>query len=578
MVRRLLKALTRLAIVWIPAWTLICCGCLPAMEGTDPQWTAVRTVLWFAALASCVWEIRRMNRQFIVRTDALKGAGVPLPNRLDRTVGRPLTLILVGLLISVVLCTRWVVTPGFFNPIEWVNMLLLSITILTLMTGSWSALVYRWASRKLTVAQHPSSAPFLIAMCMTCVMVLLLIRSPRAGVVQLGSTMAMSTLMTASGTDPTAPIELLVELGPDDHLSELEDVLWRYGAHAERAVPSAHIAHAPSLAQTFKITAPGASAAVLIFELALDPENVVEVTVNELVPATAMGTGEACTPTGRPITNDPLSASQAPLTTIGASPLLQQSTWHATYQPAVQIHVLDDGISGLHEDLRGVVTRVSGGRGAHGTAVAGIAAARTHNAVGIASLNGIFAPFELVDHDVMDTTPSREDVAEALVIAGNSGADVALMAMVAPGDAPKLIREAAAYAQARGVVLVAAAGNNRGYAHQSWPANIPGVLVATAGDGNGRASFSAHGGSLRAVSAPGSAVCAPQADGGYARENGTSMSAAFVASAVAMYAARCPQTTSEQRIDAVLRTASPIRGTTSEPLLNVYALSTTPCY
>ena len=219
----------------------------------------------------------------------------------------------------------------------------------------------------------------------------------------------------------------------------------------------------------------------------------------------------------------------------------------------------------------------SGAPGAHGTAVAGIAAAQTHNGTGIASLNGAVAPFRIIDHDILDGTPTIDDIAEALVVAADNGADVALLAMNAPGRAPAPISAAAAYAQRNGVVLVTAAGNRGGSAADSWPANLPGVVVATAWDNHSRAPFSAWGGGLRAVSAPGVNICAPTAEGGYAQVTGTSMSAAFVAGAVAVYAAHCPSTTAEQRIDAVLRTARPNRYGSVEPLIDVSALATVPC-
>ena len=575
MVSGWINALARIAMVWIPAWTVICCGCIPAMDASQPEWTGARLVLWLAALTTCVWEIRRMNKRFIKQGMALDAADLPRPNRLDHPVSRPTTLILLGLVMSAILCTRWVIMPGFFNPFEWVALTMLAACIITLAAGSWSSLWYRLATRRLSVAGFPKSAPMLVAVSMSLVMVVLLWRIPRAGAVRLATVTATSTLMAANDEDPSETVELLVELGPDDSITELQPILRRYGARATRAVPSAP--PGSDMAQTYIVSVMGGSAFILMIELGIDSENVDDITINELLPASATPPAGQCIAQGTPLTNDPLSAAQAPLASIGAASLLGRPPWGVSRQPPVQIHMLDDGVQRRHEDLQGVLVGASGTPGPHGTAVAGIIGARTHNGTGIASLNGTVAPFALTDYDVVDDSPTIDDVAEALVNAGNNRAAVVVMAMEARGTAPKLVRDAAVYAQSRGAVLVAAAGNHGGSSVSVWPANLPGVLVATALDGADRASFSASSRSRYAVSAPGVGICAPSADGGYQSVSGTSMSAAFVGSAVAVYAARCPDTTAEQRISAVVGTARPVAYGTVEPVIDVSALAGARC-
>ena len=165
----------------------------------------------------------------------------------------------------------------------------------------------------------------------------------------------------------------------------------------------------------------------------------------------------------------------------------------------VVIAILDSGIDQSHEDLRTKVTRninFTGSRTVddefgHGTHVAGTAGAQTNNRVGVA---GTCPSCSLFNVKVLDATGSGpwSGVASGITWATDNGAKVINMSL--GSYAPSQTLEAAVnYAVGKGVVVVAAAGNDG----QNWgfyPAAYPNVISVAATDNrDARASFSNYG-------------------------------------------------------------------------------------
>lgn len=137
--------------------------------------------------------------------------------------------------------------------------------------------------------------------------------------------------------------------------------------------------------------------------------------------------------------------------------------------PDVIVAVIDEGVELKHPDLEvhpqswnaSTDTPNGGPTGNHGTACAGIAAARLNNALGVAGLAGGATIMAIATETWADV-----DIAEGLYFAADNGARVVSMSF---GVYPEwgvwdfdLIRDALQYAYDRNVLLVAAAGNENG--------------------------------------------------------------------------------------------------------------------
>jgi len=143
-----------------------------------------------------------------------------------------------------------------------------------------------------------------------------------------------------------------------------------------------------------------------------------------------------------------------------------------------------------------------GGRRSHGTQIAGIIAQTAGNGIGGAGVapEATIMPVRVLKPDL---DGSATAIARGLRFAADHGADIANVSIAGPSRA-RVLKEAVDYATAKGVTIVAAAGND-GAAKVSWPAAYPNVIAvgAVAADQT-RASYSNYGAALDLV-APGGA-------------------------------------------------------------------------
>jgi subtilisin family serine protease len=98
-------------------------------------------------------------------------------------------------------------------------------------------------------------------------------------------------------------------------------------------------------------------------------------------------------------------------------------------------------------------------------------------------------------------------------------------------------------AYARGMVLIAAAGNAGPRSPPLFPAAYPDVIAVTATNSNDGLFAGANRGNYIAVAAPGVEVLAPAPDGGYQFTTGTSVAAAEVSGVAALLLDRNPSLT-----------------------------------
>jgi len=238
----------------------------------------------------------------------------------------------------------------------------------------------------------------------------------------------------------------------------------------------------------------------------------------------------------------------------------------ATGQPGVKVAVVDSGVDLRHPDLAGKVVgtynAVTGGTDVrdvvgHGTGTASAAGARTNDGVGIA---GSGRDTSLLAVKVADVTGRifTDDLAKGIVWAVDNGADIVNLSLGGP-TSDRLEKRAIAYAQARDVLVVAAAGNE-GTAVKQFPGALPGVLSvgATSVAGSSRAPFSSYG-SWVDVAAPGRSIAVASAGGGYEIADGTSYSAPLVSGSAALLLAARPDSTAPELAQAVIGGADAAR-------------------
>lgn len=103
------------------------------------------------------------------------------------------------------------------------------------------------------------------------------------------------------------------------------------------------------------------------------------------------------------------------------------------------------------------------------------------------------------------------------------------------GPANPLLAKVVAVAQARGLVIVAAVGNNGPAAPPGFPASYPGVIAVTGVDGRNRALIEAGRASHLDYAAPGADMLAAGVAGRVFRVRGTSFAAPLVAATIARF-------------------------------------------
>lgn len=272
--------------------------------------------------------------------------------------------------------------------------------------------------------------------------------------------------------------------------------------------------------------------------------------------------------------NDPYRRDQYMLDHVRAPRAWDVWPRKGSRKSGVTVAVVDTGVDPYHADLRG---RLTGGRrfytsectaadwveqlarnpaayvnyfalctdgeyrdaDGHGTAVASVIAARTNNRYGIASIayNSRVLPIRC-DHarGGLDGIACAAGIVDAV----DRGARVVNMSFGTTEAVSPLLR-AVLYAEAKGVVTVAARGNGASSRGQ-YPACYPTVIGVSATDRRMRlAGFSSYGGgdSCTFVAAPGHKVLAASL-GWFSEASGTSLASPIAAGVVALALGKQP--------------------------------------
>ena len=224
----------------------------------------------------------------------------------------------------------------------------------------------------------------------------------------------------------------------------------------------------------------------------------------------------------------------------------------------VAIAVIDSGIDVTHPELAGAVIgtydALNSKEGAHphGTGVAGTIVAHSR-LVGSAPAARILAIRAFAANPQNGAESTSFVVLKALNYAAQQNAQIINMSFAGPAD--PLVQQALGAAFARGIVLVAAAGNAGPNSPPLYPAADSHVIAVTATDSADHLFAQANRGAYVAIAAPGVDILMPAPEDKYQVNSGTSFSAAYVSGLAALLIDRNPGITPDGVRAALTTTA-----------------------
>lgn len=211
---------------------------------------------------------------------------------------------------------------------------------------------------------------------------------------------------------------------------------------------------------------------------------------------------------------------------------------------------IDDDNNGFVDDWKGwdFDNNDNNGSGAffHGTAVAGVLAAKTNNSNGVAGVaGGNNSPgISIMIGNVGNNAPNGAVLDDAILYAAANGARIIQMSL-SVGNSQALDDAIVEAYVNQGLLVINAAGNG-GTANVSYPASLANVMAIGASDQNDmKVGFSQFGPDLE-VSAPGVAITTTDLNNNYLSTAGTSFSAPLTSGVAALVMSRQPSLSNVQ--------------------------------
>lgn len=254
-----------------------------------------------------------------------------------------------------------------------------------------------------------------------------------------------------------------------------------------------------------------------------------------------------------------------------------ETAWDTqTGSNGVIVGVIDTGIDYTHPDLNGNMWPTDGwdfvnnddnpmDDHGHGTHCAGIVAAETNNATGVAGIAGGWGATpgtQLMALKAFNSggTGDASDIVSAINWAVTEDADILSMSFTSSSSSSS-IQTALNNAYTAGLVSVAAAGNDNiaPIPFSAYPAKYSNVIAVTSTTSSGAKSGFANYGTWVDIAAPGSSIYSTEWPGsGYTHKSGTSMACPAVAGVAALLKAQYPAWDKDKIMRRLISTAQDI--------------------
>lgn len=240
-----------------------------------------------------------------------------------------------------------------------------------------------------------------------------------------------------------------------------------------------------------------------------------------------------------------------------------EDAWSDPADPTTGNGIDDDG-NGFIDDWKGWDfgngDNNSAGTFFHGTSVAGVAAAKTNNATGVASVAGGWNSegAKILIAGVGDSGPLGSILDDAILYSGALGADVIQLSLTV-GQSAAIDAAIEMALNTYDMPVICSSGND-GLTTVGYPSsNLNVMAIGATNQSDLKASFSNHG-PLLEISAPGSNIFTTTIGNTYAPTGGTSFSSPIVSGVVAMMRAVNPDIGQAEIRQILLDTADKVGG------------------